>query len=69
MSSDQWIRVEEKLPENDDFVLVYNSNLPESGVGIGRLFFGKWNEPFDYGTGPGDITVTHWQPFPGPPTR
>lgn len=57
----QWIPVEERLPDENDVVLITDS----LDVGTGYLVHGYgWISPFD------DIDmshVSHWMPLPAPP--
>lgn len=63
-----WISVEDKLPDKSCYVLVY---MPEESEGYNIMQFyycgcnewdnGKWmSSTKDYG-------ITHWQPLPVPP--
>lgn len=67
-----WIRVEDRLPEEPCEVLVFKSN--------GRVFLMSFHAPFDRGErvfqwwGFGKWLdqhnqVTHWMPLPEPPTK
>jgi hypothetical protein len=57
----QWIPVTERLPENDDDVLVYAWDIMLARYRTGdRKWHADWF-PF------GDGEVTHWMPLPTPP--
>lgn len=58
---DPWISVADKLPENDDYVVV----AYESGK-MGRDFFSNIRNDFVFKHG-GEIT--HWMPMPSPSLR
>lgn len=69
-----WIPVSERLPENDNRVLVFNRELAvydtregaaSPGVRIGRKIMNGHLRPDDsIGV---DDTTTHWMPLPEPP--
>ncbi len=71
MREDDWISVDERLPENDVCVLVRDSFLPgldEVSLSTARLWNGYW---IDY-RGDKHVyakSVTHWQPLPPPPKQ
>ena len=56
-----WINVKDRLPENDDDVLLATSG----GIGLGyyNIYFDEWT---DY-TNDDNNRVTHWMPLPEPP--
>ena len=55
-----WISVKDRLPENGDRVLTYNSF---DGICTGRhLGDGRWRVKTSY-----PDPVTHWMPLPEPP--
>lgn len=62
---DNWISVEDGLPENGDDVLVYTS---DEYVSLGEYSNRKWRV---YGTPYFDpiAHVTHWMPLPKPPQK
>lgn len=71
-TENRWVPVSERLPEHDNYVLVFSKSLnDETGV-VKEMGF--WNycdnqepEPYfadDWGRDP---NVTHWMPLPGPP--
>ena len=66
-----WISVEDKLPENDDDVLIsINDDYTKKDISsLGNFADSEWlingcNENTIAG-----ITVTHWQPLPQPPKK
>ena len=56
-----WISVKDRLPKNDNRVLVYmhENRLSYTKIDTDRLVNGEWVRWSD--------TVTHWQPLPEPP--
>lgn len=63
-----WISVNEKLPDNDEVVLVYN---PEDGISIGEFdldsLHGYWEDDKTYTvTNSGWETDYHWAPHMSP---
>lgn len=73
-----WISVKDRLPENDDDVLVYN---PKDGIHIGEFNFDELSEYYEkdgsytttncgwhtqYEWAP-YMSPTHWMPLPLPP--
>lgn len=67
----EWIRVEDKMPEDGVGVLVTDG----TDVSAGRRRWGYWHPhevDIDYGSG-ADISfedrVTHWMPLPAPPEK
>lgn len=56
-----WISVADKLPENEDYVIV----AYESGK-VGRDFFSNIRNDFAFKH---SGEVTHWMPMPAPPMR
>jgi len=65
--SDNWISVEERLPEAFVTVIVCDA-APHTIVEVGAGYMrepGKWSAyPLCH-----KIVVTHWQPLPAPPKR
>ena len=61
----QWIDVKERLPENEDTVLISNINtqsLTTTAIHIdGKFFMLELQQIAD--------EVTHWMPLPQPPTK
>lgn len=57
----EWISVKDRLPKNDNRVLVYmhENRLSYTKIDTDRLVNGEWVRWSD--------TVTHWQPLPEPP--
>ncbi len=70
-----WISVNDRLPENDDRVLVWENKTyprvlpPEYGYCNFAHYDGTWTDDDmkDYNNN-SDWTVTHWMPLPPPPT-
>ena len=58
----EWVRVEERLPEEKQRVIVRCERV---GTSVGWILWGRWMT--DIGTHAGD--VTHWMPLPAPPDR
>lgn len=59
-----WISVEDGLPENADDVLVF---MKEECISLAEYKQGKWkvySTPYFFSSG----NVTHWMPLPSPPT-
>lgn len=67
-----WISVDDKLPDNGKYVLVYNgANCPvHSALFIcedGEAKFAKPSDTAWYEDTGRFLGVTHWMPFPKPP--
>jgi hypothetical protein len=63
----EWIRVEDRLPEHWEYVMVYNT---EGATLIARLLDQGWVAFFADGEKHmGGLTATHWRPLPGAPKR
>lgn len=62
----KWIPVAERLPENDDTVIVYRPTMAIAVLSDRYLpHEERWAR---YGKGmKGDDLITHWMPFPEPP--
>lgn len=58
---EQWVRVGDKLPDDD----VYMVSINAKGVWIGYLIGGRWLDE----DGSEIDDVTHYQPLPTPPTE
>ena len=58
----EWVRVEERLPEEKQRVIVRCERV---GTSVGWILWGRWMT--DIGPHAGD--VTHWMPLPAPPTK
>lgn len=56
----EWVRVEERLPEEKQRVIVRCERV---GTSVGWILWGRWMT--DIGPHAGD--VTHWMPLPEPP--
>jgi len=75
---DNWISVDDRLPSNDDDVLVFPA--PNNETGVITASYNPWGGQYgkkwmycEYASNYGDeyyeATVTHWQPLPEPPKR
>ena len=61
----EWISVEDRLPEDDSDVLAYSRNGEEGRIYPANYAKGVW---FDcIFTTPATDTTTHWMPMPQPP--
>ena len=61
----EWISVEDRLPEDDSDVLAYSRNGEEGRIYPANYAKGVW---FDcIFTTPATDTTTHWMPLPLPP--
>lgn len=58
----EWVSVEERLPEEKHRVIVRCERI---GTSVGWILWGRWMT--DIGTDAGN--VTHWMPLPTPPDR
>lgn len=60
----EWISIEDRLPENDEPVLVYKARCNDAYANMETAYF-------DYGRWMGVVgeNVTHWMPLPAPPTE
>lgn len=58
----EWVSVEERLPEEKQRVIVRCERV---GTSVGWILWGRWMT--DIGPHAGD--VTHWMPLPAPPDR
>ena len=56
-----WVSVKDRLPNEDEAVMVYNAKLDSMYVDC-PLYLGEPKLHFDAG-------VTHWMPLPQPPTN
>lgn len=56
-----WISVKDKLPEDDEYVLIYHNGSKAIKISWYSSFNEKWM--MDYN----NIHITHWQPLPEPP--
>lgn len=54
-----WISVEERLPSDDEYVLVHSINGTEIGLFF-HSYFTDFNDNAIY-------DITHWMPLPEPP--
>lgn len=72
--SNQWISVEERLPENAERVFVHFTSSDcddcdrygKPQVGIGEFMRTWWCEPKDNSFSEESWTVTHWMPLDWP---
>jgi hypothetical protein len=61
-----WISVENELPPLREYVLVYNT---EGAILVAHRYVNAWVAFFSDGERDmGELTATHWQPLPSPPT-
>lgn len=58
----EWVSVEERLPEEKQRVIVRCERV---GTSVGWILWGNWMTDI----GPGAGEVTHWMPLPAPPDR
>lgn len=56
----EWVSVEERLPEQKQRVIVRCERV---GTSVGWILWGNWMTDI----GPGAGKVTHWMPLPDPP--
>ena len=56
----EWVSVEERLPEEKQRVIVRCERV---GTSVGWILWGNWMTDI----GPGAGKVTHWMPLPSPP--
>jgi uncharacterized protein DUF551 len=71
ISTDEWVSVRERLPEDGDDVLVMDGNVRCVAIysdpkHLKRQKHQCW---FIEGVGEWVDSVTHWQPLPQPPTK
>jgi len=69
MNNDNWIPVEERLPEDDKEILAH---IPDSTAHIQRVRYKEYEERESYVLNSNLMSysisdVTHWQPLPTPP--
>ena len=64
---DGWVNVEDKLPEEEEWVLVYNNLEENCAVTTGVFVKGRWGI-LELGVD-AEINVTHWRPLPPPPSN
>ena len=70
----EWISVEDKLPDNDDYVLCWYEYRIMNGTHEGEItekygigyYFNGWCGEVNYGC---DTRVIAWQPLPTPPKK
>lgn len=67
---EQWISVKDRLPKNDDLVII--TNIEDSDnlwvcCGYYRRTNRKWYNQFEGPRFDADIYPTHWRPLPKPP--
>ena len=58
----EWVSVEERLPEEKQRVIVRCERV---GTSVGWILWGNWMTDI----GPGAGKVTHWMPLPAPPGK
>ena len=58
--ANEWVRVEERLPEEKQRVIVRCEHV---GTSVGWILWGNWMTDI----GPGAGKVTHWMPLPKSP--
>ena len=58
----EWVSVEERLPEEKQRVIVRCERV---GTSVGWILWGNWMADI----GPDAGKVTHWMPLPAPPDR
>ena len=58
----EWVSVEERLPEEKQRVIVRCERV---GTSVGWILWGNWMTDI----GPGAGKVTHWMPLPAPPDK
>jgi hypothetical protein len=61
-----WIAVSERLPENDYSVLCFNGNYRHIGYYLRGEWFKSYDNKVDVANG---WDVTHWMPLPTPPKQ
>ena len=59
---EKWISVEDRFPDNEDFVLVAYKVDPDIDLSVATDFYLAGLESWD-----SSPIVTHWQPLPEPP--
>lgn len=60
----EWIKVEDKLPEDERLVLVYKSGT--DSVTVSLFIFNGFSDPIE---GCYFANITHWAYFPDPPNN
>lgn len=65
--NDGWIRVEERLPENNDNVLVYNAKYYNENCSVEVAFCDEYDKQWKGAPSYFIEGITHWQPLPEPP--
>ena len=61
-TQNEWVSVEERLPEEKQRVIVRCERI---GTSVGWILWGNWMTDI----GPDAGNVTHWMPLPAPPDR
>jgi hypothetical protein len=59
----EWIRVEDRLPEKGDYVIGYDGVSER----VGEAYLCSWNDKRLIFADDDDCFITHWQPMPEPP--
>ena len=54
-----WISVEERMPEDNEKILVYTES--------GKSAVARWSQRQNRWMASGNLSVTHWMPLPEPP--
>lgn len=61
----EWVRVSERMPKEEDRVLLYSPDWgPLTAIRIGYVYEGRWYDESDRVK-----NVTHWMPLPPPPEK
>jgi len=64
----EWISVEDRLPETDQNVLIFEPHCRSNpDRGIGTCFYVSTDLSWVERKEDGELWITHWQPLPEPP--
>jgi len=70
VSGEEWISVENRLPEKNDYYAVVLNSPKIEGAGVAEAFWAgdrwDWGVSIRYENHM-KLSVTHWQPLPAPP--